>query len=149
MRPLSIVVVSPCLDKLLKVSHSAYYTWCKRQLTTRTTNQPLVRLISRLCLEANGFAGYRMIRGLLIESGIKASLNRVCRCMRQISIMGRQFKRKRSTAKCNHRLGCAPNLLQQNLTMIAPNQTWVGAFKPNWCVKLLKWQCCGMAIRRE
>jgi putative transposase len=67
-----------------------------------------------------------MIRGLLIESGTQASLNRVRRRMRQIGIMGRQFKRKRNTTHSHHRLGCAPNLLQQDFTVVAPNQSWVG-----------------------
>ena len=115
------------LCKLLKVSRSAYYAWCNRQPSQRElANQTLDRLISRLYLEANGFAGYRMIRGVLIESGIQASANRVRRRMCQIGIMGRQFKRKRNTTNSNHRLGCAPNLLQQDFTVAAPNQSWVG-----------------------
>jgi hypothetical protein len=106
------------LCRLLKLSHSAYYAWCNRQPGQRQlANQTLDRLISRFYLEANGFAGYRMIRGLLIESGTQASLNRVRRRMRQIGNMGRQFKRKRNTTNSHHRLGCTPNLVQQEFTV--------------------------------
>jgi len=115
------------LCKLLKLSRSAYYAWCKRQPSQRQlANKQLDRLINRVYLQANGFAGYRMIRGELLETGIQVSLNRIRRRMRQVGIMGRQFKRKRSSTNSNHRLGCAPNLLQQNFTVASPNQVWVG-----------------------
>lgn len=66
-----------------------------------------------------------MIRAL-VSIAIKASLGRVRRRMSHLGIMARQFKRQRNTTNSTHSLAYTSNLLQQDFTVIEPNQVWMG-----------------------
>jgi putative transposase len=54
------------------------------------------------------------------------------RSPRENGICARIRRRFRQTTDARHRLPVAPNLLAQNFTATAPNQTWVGAITYIW-----------------
>jgi transposase InsO family protein len=115
------------LCRLLKVSRSAYYSWLNASPSQRMLNNVLLdQHIKQLFLESNDSAGYRMIRALLISSGIQSSLGRVRRRMRHLGIKARQFKCRRQSSKVVRSLGYSDNLLQRNFNVNKPNQVWVG-----------------------
>lgn len=69
--------------------------------------------------------GRRRIHIRLQRDGVPCSRNRVARLMRQEGISGRRKRSYRSTTDSKHSRPVAPNLLERDFTVTAPNQVWV------------------------
>jgi putative transposase len=87
----------------------------------------LLAHISSAYAENRGAYGWPRIWRQLRAQGIRVGKQRVQRLMQQHGIRARGKRRFRvTTTDSRHDLPIAPNLLNRNFTVAAPNQAWVG-----------------------
>lgn len=111
---------------LLKVSRSGYYAWLSRPESRRSCeNRALKDKIRVFHAASHGIYGSPKIYKDLIGDGVRCGKNRVARIMRQAGIRSRTKKKFKATTNSRHNLPVAPNLLNQDFTVDAPDRTWV------------------------
>ena len=112
--------------KVLNVSPSGYYAWCKRPVSAREmANRQLIEKIKVVHAESGETYGSPRIYRELKKQGVPCSENRVARLMRLYHIRAKQIRRYKSTTKRNKAHPVAPNLLKRDFTAEHPNQKWV------------------------
>ena len=113
--------------KLLNVSRSGYHAWFKRpESLRRRENRVLEAKIRVFHAASHGIYGAPKIHQDLIDDGIRCGKNRVARIMRQAGIRSRTKKKFKATTNSRHNFPIAPNLLNQDFTVDAPDRVWVG-----------------------
>jgi transposase InsO family protein len=113
--------------KLLNVSRSGYYAWQKRPESSRSRqNRALEDKIRVLHKASHGIYGSPRVYLDLIHAGVRCGKNRVARIMRNAGIRSRTKRKFKATTNSKHNLPVAPNLLEQNFTVEAPDRVWVG-----------------------
>ena len=111
---------------LLNVSRSGYYAWLKRPQSRRSIeNRSLEDKIRVFHAASYGIYGSPKIHKDLIDDGVRCGKNRVARIMREAGIRSRTKKKFKATTNSRHNLPVAPNLLNQDFTVDAPDRTWV------------------------
>lgn len=111
--------------RLLQVSRSGYYAWCKRRPSKRTCEEKvLLELIRVAFAEGRHTYGYRKVHPL-VQKEFACGIHRVARIMRKYGIRPQQKRRYRATTQSKHNLPIAPNLLAQEFTAAGMNQKWV------------------------
>jgi putative transposase len=118
---------------VLGVSVSGYHQHLARyrQIAQRRhlSDEALLVHISAVYAENRGAYGWPRIWRQLRRQGIRVGKLRVQRLMQQHGIQARGKRRFRvSTTDSRHDLPIAPNRLDRNFTVAAPNQAWVGDF---------------------
>ena len=112
---------------IMGVSRSGFYDWRNREVSVReVSNIQLDEHIMRIYREHEGRYGYRRVCDELRDLGVSASLERVRRRMKRIGLRGIQSIKFKYTTNSRHNLPIAPNLLEQNFKVTAPNTAWVG-----------------------
>jgi len=112
---------------MLKVSRSGYYAWLNRPESRRgRENRALEDKIRVFHAASHGIYGSPKIHEDLIDDGVRCGKNRVARIMREAGIRSRTKKKFKATTNSRHNHPIAPNLLNQNFTVDAPDRTWVG-----------------------
>jgi putative transposase len=113
--------------KILHVSRSRYYAWCKNPLSKRDNDDVfLMQKIKAIFAEGRENYGTRSIQSRLQQRGIKISRKRITRLM-QLSGLQCKIKRKfKVTTNSKHKLYIAPNLLQRQFYVDSPNRVWAG-----------------------
>lgn len=113
--------------KLLNVSRSGYHAWRNRPESRRSReNRALEAKIRVLHAASHSIYGAPRIHRDLIDDGIRGSKNRVARIMRKAGIRSRTKKKFKATTNSRHNFPIAPNLLNQDFNVDAPDRTWVG-----------------------
>jgi len=113
--------------KVLKVSSSGYYDWCRRPLSQRQqANDKLLAAIRQEHENSRETYGSPRMHSVLKRRGIEAGRHRIARLMRENGIVGKAPKRKRPITTCSA-LGslAAPNLLAQDFSASRPNEKWL------------------------
>ena len=114
------------MAKTLQVSKSAYYAYLHQKPSTRTLeNQELLSKIKQVHAKSRCNYGSPKIHAELKRIGIRCSRPRVARLMRKASISSKIRKAWKRTTKVNKSAIAAPNRLQQNFKVDAPNKVWV------------------------
>jgi putative transposase len=116
---------------VLGVSVSGYHQHLARlrQIAQRRhlSDEALLVHIGAVYAESRGAYGWPRIWRQLRRQGIRVGKLRVQRLMQQHGIQARGKRRFRvSTTDSRHDLPIAPNRLDRNFTVAAPNQAWVG-----------------------
>ncbi len=113
--------------KLLKVSRSGFHAWLNRPESRRSLeNRALEAKIRVLHAASHGIYGAPKIHRDLIDDGVQCGKNRVARIMREAGLRSRTKKKFKATTNSKHNFPVAPNLLNQDFTVDAPDSTWVG-----------------------
>jgi putative transposase len=117
--------------RVLRVSVSGYHQHLLRRRETaqrrHLSDEALLVHISAAYAESRGAYGWPRIWRQLRAQGVRAGKQRVQRLMQQHGIRARGQRRFRvTTTDSRHDLPIAPNLLNRNFTVAAPNQAWVG-----------------------
>jgi len=113
--------------KLISVSSSGYYAWFNRPESRRSReNRALEDKIRVLHAASHGIYGAPKVHQDLIDEGIECGKNRVARIMREAGIRSRTIKKFKATTNSRHNFPVAPNLLNQDFTVDAPDHAWVG-----------------------
>jgi transposase InsO family protein len=119
--------------RVLRVSVSGYHQHLvrRREIAQRRhlSDEALLVHISAAYAENRGAYGWPRIWRQLRAQGVRAGKQRVQRLMQQHGIHARGKRKFRvTTTDSNHNLPIAPNILNRNFTVAAPNQAWVGDF---------------------
>jgi transposase InsO family protein len=119
--------------KLLHVSPSGFYSWRKRPESRRSReNRALEDKIRLLHANSHGIYGAPRIHRDLVDDGVRCGKNRVARIMRKAGIRSRTRKKFKATTQSKHNLPVAPNLLNQEFSVAAPDRVWVGDITYVW-----------------
>ncbi len=119
--------------RVLWVSVSGYHQHLvrRREIAQRRhlRDEALLVHISAAYAENRGAYGWPRIRRQLSSQGIRVGKQRVQQLMQKHGIHARGKRKFRvTTTDSNHTLPIAPNILNRNFTVAAPNQAWVGDF---------------------
>ena len=113
---------------VFRVSQSGFYRWLKAPLSARQIeNERLKNRIKELFAKHNGMAGSPLITADLHDDPefSHVSRNRVARLMKEMNLKCRTVKKFVITTDSKHNHPVAPNLLNRNFTVAAPDQVWV------------------------
>jgi transposase InsO family protein len=113
--------------RVLQVSRSGYYAWCKRPVSEREmANQKLTEQIEEIHQQSRQTYGSPRIHAELTNRGVQCGHNRVARLMRQAELRAKQNQKfKVKTTDSAHNYPVAPNLLEQDFQASRPNEKWV------------------------
>jgi transposase InsO family protein len=115
---------------MLSVSVAGYHEHFVRrqQIAGRRhlSEEALVVHIRAVYVANRGAYGWPRVWRELRAQGIRVGKQRVQKLMRQHGIRARGKRRFRLTTDSRHGLPIAPNLLNRNFTVAAPNQAWTG-----------------------
>ncbi len=113
------------LCRLLQVSRSGYYAWCRRKESRRkAANRALLKQIERIHQQSQRRYGSPRIHQALQAEGVPAGRHRVARLMRQAGIHAQRRRPYRRTTDSAHDQPVAPNVLQRDFHSETPNEKW-------------------------
>lgn len=113
------------LCQMVKVHPSGYYAWRAEPFSERgKADQRLAGLIKQSWLESGGVYGYRKITEDLRDLGERCGKHRVYRLMRAEGLRSQTGYRRRK-GRYGKPAVVAPNRLEQQFDVQAPNQVWV------------------------
>ena len=119
--------------RLLGVSSSGYYAWCKRPASKRSTDN--ARLSAKIgilfALHKQRYGSPRITRALKSE-GEFVGRHRVARLMCEHGLRAKAAKRFKATTNSNHSLPVAANQLKRDFSANKPNQKWVSDMTYIW-----------------
>ena len=111
---------------MMEVHPSGYYAWRATPVSTRQReNQRLLGLIKQSWLESGGVYGYRKITHDLRDLGECCGKHRVYRLMRDEGLRSQTGYRRRQGQRYGKSSVAAPNHVQQQFDVVAPNRIWV------------------------
>jgi putative transposase len=112
---------------VLEVSPAGYYAWRARPQSARSTaNCELLTAIKRVHQDNCGRYGSPRIHIALQRQGRSASRGRIERLMRRHGVRAIMAPpRRMRTTDSRHDLPIAPNLLNRNFAVAAPNRVWL------------------------
>ncbi len=123
LRPLHPVAM---LCRLLNVSEAGYYAWRRRPPSQRTQENARLAIEIRLAHERTRQTyGPERLQAELADHGIHAGVDRIKRLRRELGLRCRQKRKFRVTTDSRHNLPIAPNLLDRQFAVPAPNRAWV------------------------
>ncbi|MGH1432705.1 MAG: IS3 family transposase [Neptuniibacter sp.] len=115
------------LCRVMRVSSSAYYSWCKRPAKVISADTlHLYRRAKELFRASRDSLGSRELAKKLREEGFRIGRYRTRTLMRQLKLKVRQRIAYKVTTKRRHSDQVADNLLNQNFNPVAQNEVWAG-----------------------
>jgi putative transposase len=114
------------LCQVLGVARSGYYAWCRREPSRRSrADQLLTARIRTIHQQSRATYGAPRIHAELRAQGVRCGRKRIARLMRHTGLIGCHRRRRRSLTRRDPRAQPAPDLVEQNFQVAAPNQLWV------------------------
>ena len=113
--------------RILKISTSGYYAWCKREPSARTqADQELSQRIHEIHEKSKGTYGAPRIHAELVDvDELHVGRKRVARLMRVEGLQGVSRRKVPHTTQRKPGARPAPDLVQRDFTAEAPNRLWV------------------------
>lgn len=112
--------------RVLAVSTSGYYAWCKRAPSARAErDEQLTQRIREIHEQSDGTYGRPRVHAELQESGEAVSPKRVGRLMREAGLQGVSRRRKVITTVRDAESRPAPDLVDRQFKATGPDQLWV------------------------
>jgi transposase InsO family protein len=113
--------------RVLQVSRSGYYDWCRRKPSRRRrSNDRLLQRIQGVHRAARGNYGAVKTWQALTAAGEACGRHRVARLRREHGIEAQRMRRFRSGYAGRTSEPAAPNLIQRRFQAERPDQAWVG-----------------------
>lgn len=114
------------LCRLLGVSESGYHAWHKRPLSSRAREEARLELeIKAAHQRTRETCGPQRLQADLSDHGVQVGLHRIRRIRRKLGLRCRQNRKFKATTDSRHALPVAPNRLDRQFAVAAPNQAWV------------------------
>ena len=114
------------LCRVLNLSRSGYYNWCKREPSNRAIeNQELVEQIQSIHSQSRECYGSRKIQKVLASKGRDVGRPRIVRLMKKVNLSAKRVRLTQRTTQRSGQQRAAPNLLNQQFEAQAPNQIWL------------------------
>jgi putative transposase len=121
----NIPVARAC--RVLRVARSGYYQWLHAEPSSRSIDDAVLAAeIKEVFQEHKGRYGAPRVRRELRRRGARPSKKRVARLMRVHGLRGHTPRRFRKTTDSRHTKRIAPNLLERNFNVPAPNRVLAG-----------------------
>jgi putative transposase len=119
--------------RVLAVARSGFYAWARRPSSARAlADRPLQVGIAASHRRSVGTYGSPRILRDLQAAGHRVGRKRVARLMAQLGLVGVTRRRFRRTTQSDHAWPIAPNLLDRQFAVAAPNQAWVADVTYCW-----------------
>ena len=114
------------LCRLLHVSEAGYYAWRRRPPSLRAQENARLSIEIQLAHERTRQTyGPERLQAELADYGVHAGVDRIKRIRRQLGLRCRQKQKFKVTTDSRHNLPAAPNLLDRQFAVSAPNRVWV------------------------
>jgi putative transposase len=112
--------------RVLEVSESGYHAWRQRPPSARSVeNARLEAEIKAAHQRTRETYGPERLQSDLADHGVKATVYRVKRLRSKLVLRCKQKCRFKATTNSRHSLPLAPNVLDRQFAVAAPNQAWV------------------------
>jgi putative transposase len=112
--------------RVLEVSTSGYYAWCKRQPSKRTQeDRELIQRIRMIHKRSKGTYGAPRVHAELVAAGIRVGRKRVVRLMRAEHLRGVSRRKAPRTTQRKPGVQPAPDLVKRNFSASGPDRLWV------------------------
>lgn len=112
--------------RVLEVSESGYHAWRQRPPSARSVeNARLETEIKGAHQRTRETYGPERLQSDLADHGVKATVYRVKRLRSKPGLRCKQKRRFKATTNSKHSLPLAPNVLDRQFAVAAPNQAWV------------------------
>jgi putative transposase len=109
----------------LGVSPSGFYAWCGRPESRRAQiDRALLGRIREIHADSRQTYGHRRVHAALQAEGQAVGRHRVARLMRVHGVCPKTRRRFRATTNSRHDHPVAPNLLDRQFDVEAPNRVW-------------------------
>jgi hypothetical protein len=113
------------LCQVLRVSRSGFYSWHRGERSKRELSDRRLLVEIKSVFEASRRTyGSPRVYDELRKKGLRCSLARVERLMREHGITPPTKRKFRKTTDSDHRHAVAPNLLDRDFTSPSPNRRW-------------------------
>lgn len=121
------------LCRVFGVGASSYYAWRRRAESPRAReNARLEVQIAAAHERTRHTYGRERLQADLSDHGVRVGLHRIRRIRSKLGLRCKQKRKFRNTTDSKHDLPVAPNLLERNFDMSAPNQAWVSDITYLW-----------------
>jgi putative transposase len=112
--------------RVLEVSESGYHAWHGRAPSPRAQENARLSVEIKAAHERTRQTyGAERLQVELADHGVKVGVHRIKRIRRELGLVCRQKRRFKATTNSRHRLPVAPNLLDRQFAVAAPNRVWV------------------------
>lgn len=112
--------------RVLEVSESGYHAWSKREPSPRAiANARLEIQIKAAHERTRQTYGPERLQSDLADHGVSVGVSRIKRIRKKLGLRCKQKRKFRVTTDSRHSLPIAPNLLNREFTVSAPNKAWV------------------------
>lgn len=108
----------------MQVSRSAYYSWRSNERPLKEPDVALKAKLKALFEASKSTYGSRRLSRSLTEAGFPVGRYKVRRLMEEMKLIARYPKRFRVTTDSNHSFELAPNRLNRQFSVGAPNKAW-------------------------
>jgi putative transposase len=121
------------LCRVFEVGASGYYAWRKRPTSPRAKENARleVEIVAAHERTRQTYGPVRLQQDLL-DHGVRVGVCRIKRIRKKLNLRCKQKRKFRNTTDSKHNLPIAPNLLERNFQMSAPNQAWVSDITYVW-----------------
>jgi putative transposase len=121
------------LCRVLWVSVSGYYAWCKRPPSQRSREDAhLAEHVKTAFPAKRGVDGSPRVHAELQAQGISCARKRVARLMREQGLAARKPRHRTITTHSDPGAQVAPNLLQRDFHAQEPDTKWVADTTSMW-----------------
>ena len=122
--------------RCMSVSPSGLYAWRKAEPSQRAKkNAALTEEIKEVYEESRNTYGSPRVHAELVERGHEVGRNRVARLMAEEGLVARRKPKFRKTTDSDHDDPIAPNVLDRNFEVEAPDQAWVADITYIWTIQ--------------
>ena len=112
--------------RMLGVSESGYHAWRKRPPSPRAQENARLEVEIKAAHDRTRQTyGSERLQGDLADNGIRVGVHRIKRIRKQLGLRCKQKRKFKATTDSRHSLPVAPNLLDRQFTVTAPNKAWV------------------------
>ena len=121
------------LCRVFEVRASGYYAWRKRPTSPRAKENARLEVeIAAAHERTRQTYGPERLQQDLLDHGVQVGVHRIKRIRKKLNLRCKQKRKFRNTTDSKHNLPIAPNLLERNFQMSAPNQAWVSDLTYIW-----------------
>ena len=112
--------------RALGVSESGYFAWRKRPPSARAREEARLETEIRAAHQrTRQTCGPERLQADLADHGVKVGVHRIKRIRRKLGLRCRQKRKFKATTDSKHTLPVAPNRLDRQFEVAAPNRAWV------------------------
>ena len=112
--------------RVLDVSESGYHAWRKRPPSPRAQANARLEIEIKAAHERTRQTyGPERLQADLADNGVQVGIHRIKRIRSKLGLRCRQKRKFKATTDSSHSLPVAPNLLDRQFAVAAPNKVWV------------------------